>query len=211
MKNVYYYMKSNNKQLIMDATFTLSLKHGFDNVSIKQIQEEAGVSPGTIYYYFKSKDEILEYMLNKYIMDSFHQFKEKVKEFDGSFNERLNFIFRYESGNLVTKEEGFPYGLARPKITYKDYFILITSIHHRYREFSTGHKLHNEIFNFCHELVEEAVEKNEIRDDIDIKKIAVFIHTTLKGYIGLLVYQPEVTIDELVEYNMELIWEAIKK
>jgi len=204
-------LKSNNKHKIVETTFVLSLQYGFDNVSIKKIQEESGISTGSIYYYFKNKDEILDYLVNKYLMDIYEIFKEEVRKFDGSFIERLNFIFRYEGNTFSTKEEEFLNTLDRPKIGYKDYFILLTSVYHRYPDISTGHKIHDEIYNFCYELVEEAVKNGEIRDDIDIKKIAIFIHTTLKGYIGLLVYQPSFSIKELTEDNLELIWEAVKK
>jgi len=204
-------MKSNNKHKIIDTTFALALEYGFDNVSIRQIQEETGLAAGSIYYHFKNKDEILDYMLNKYIMDSFYEFKKEVKNLDAPFFEKLGFIFNFEGGTFSTQEEDFPYEFTRPKISYKDYFILITNIYHRYPEFSAGHVLHEEIHNFCYELVKKAIENKEIRDDIDAKKIAVFIHTTLKGYIGLLVYQPKITVEELVNYNLELIWEAIKK
>ncbi|RBQ22635.1 hypothetical protein ALNOE001_16930 [Candidatus Methanobinarius endosymbioticus] len=51
----------NNKQKIVDAAFDLSVKYGFDNVSMKQIQEAADIGAGSIYYHFKNKNEILEY------------------------------------------------------------------------------------------------------------------------------------------------------
>ncbi|WP_225370126.1 TetR/AcrR family transcriptional regulator [Methanobrevibacter arboriphilus] len=54
-----------NKDKIAQAAFLLSLKYGFDNVSIKQIQEEANVTTGAIYYHFKDKNDILDYILKK--------------------------------------------------------------------------------------------------------------------------------------------------
>ena len=98
-------MKSNSKFKISDATFKLSLQYGFDNISIKQIQEESGVATGSIYYYFKNKDEILEYMVNKYLMDQFYKTKKQITEFNGSFFEKMNLIFRYEGSELFTIED----------------------------------------------------------------------------------------------------------
>lgn len=205
-------MKSNTKNKIIEATFALSLKYGFDNVSVKQIQEESGVATGSIYYYFKKKDEILEYMLNKYLMYQFYEAKRQIKGFNGSFLEKLNFIFLYEGAESSSaKDDDFPYPLVRPKVNYKDYFILLTSIYHKHPEIGTAHEIHDELYKFYHELVQEAVENKEIRDDISIEKIAIFLQTSLKGYIGLLVFQPHISSENLIEYNIELIWEAIKK
>jgi len=204
-------MKSNNKHKIIDAAFNLSLKHGFDNVSIRQIHEETGLASGSIYYHFKNKDEILEYTVNKYLLDHFYEFKKQIKEFDGTLIEKINFIFRYEGGEFSTNDEEFPYALNRPKVRYKDYFILLTSIYHKHPEITTAHDIHEELYKFYYELVEEAIEKKEIREDIDIEKIAMFLQTTLKGYIGLLVFQPDLSTEKLIEYNTELIWEAVRK
>jgi AcrR family transcriptional regulator len=204
-------MKSNSKHKIIDATFALSLKYGFDNVSIKQIQKESGVATGSIYYYFKNKDEILEYMINKYLMEQFYVTKREIKKFNSSFLEKINFIFRYEGAELSTKEDDSQYLLTRPKVNYKDYFMLLTSIYPKHPEISTANDIHDELYKFYYELVQEAVENNEIRDDISVKKIAVFLQTSLKGFIGLLVFQPHLSPEELIECNIELIWEAIKK
>jgi len=204
-------MRSNSKYEIIDATFTLALKYGFDNVSIKQIQEESGVATGSIYYYFKNKEEILEYMINKYLMDQFYETKKEIRKFEGSFLEKMNFIFRYEGAELSTKEEDFPYILTIPKVKYKDYFVLLTSIYHKHPKISTAHEIHDELYKFFYELVQEAVENNEIRDDIDIRNIVIFIQTSIKGFIGLLVFQPHIPVEELVESNIKLMWEAIKK
>ena len=204
-------MKSNNKFKIVDATFKLSLQHGFDNISIKQIQEKSGVATGSIYNHFKNKDGILEYMINKYFMDQFYETTKEIKKFNGSFLEKMNFIFRYEGSELSTIEDDPPDVLTIPKISYKDYFLLLTSIYHKHPEVMTANEIHEEIYKLFYELVQEAVENKEIRDDIGIKKIAIFLQTSLKGYVGLLIFQPNLPLEKSVEYNMELIWEAIKK
>jgi len=205
-------LKSNNKHKIVETTFFLSLQYGFDNVSIKQIQKESGLSTGSIYYYFKNKDEILEYIVNKYLMDIYDEFKKEVREFHGSFLERITFIFRYEDKTFSAKEDIFSHDSSKPRIGYRDYFILLTNIYSKHPEISSAsHEIHDEIYNFCYELVEDGVKNKEIRDDISIEKIALFVHTVLKGYIGLLVFQTDFTFEQLVEYNLELIWEAVKK
>lgn len=44
---------------LLDIALTLFAEHGVENVSIKDLAAEAEVAPGLIYYYFKSKDELL--------------------------------------------------------------------------------------------------------------------------------------------------------
>lgn len=45
--------------LITAAAMKLFLEHGFEETSIRRIADEIGYTPGSIYSYFKDKDEIL--------------------------------------------------------------------------------------------------------------------------------------------------------
>lgn len=48
------------KQAIRDAVVAVVIEGGLANVSISKIAKRAGVSPGTIYLYFSSKEELLQ-------------------------------------------------------------------------------------------------------------------------------------------------------
>ena len=68
-------MKSRNK--IINVAMELFANYGYKNTTIKKIAKEANISKGLIYNYFKSKDELLEYII-------FHSFSEIDKSL--SFN-----------------------------------------------------------------------------------------------------------------------------
>ncbi|MCL2687241.1 MAG: TetR/AcrR family transcriptional regulator [Methanobrevibacter sp.] len=207
-------MKSNNpnnKNKIIDVAFILSLKHGFNHVSIKQLKEETGLSTGSIYYYFEDKNEILEYMVNKYFMNMFKKFIKKVKNFDGSFIEKIKFILKYRGNVFYTEEDESKHVSIRTQVDYKDYLILFISISHQHPEISAYYEIHDELYKLFYELIEEAIENNEINEDIDIEKVAIFLQTIFKGHIVLALYQPKIKIEKLVKSNTKLIWEVIKK
>ena len=202
----------NNKQKIIDVAFSLSAKYGFDNVSMKQIQEESGLAIGSIYYHFKNKDEILEYILRRYLLNGFDQLRNEVKQLDLPIMEKLRFIINYKSNDFATKEVISEYALKRPNFSHKDFFVLLTSIYHHHPEIRPiFYELHDEMYDFYYEIVKKAIENGEIRDDIDIRILIIFIQTSLKGYVDLWVYQPNFTLEELIEDNLQMIWEAIKK
>ncbi len=50
------------KELILKATLALVSELGLKGTTISQISKRANLSPGIIYYYFKSKDEILHHL-----------------------------------------------------------------------------------------------------------------------------------------------------
>ncbi|NMH73932.1 TetR/AcrR family transcriptional regulator [Bacillus sp. RO2] len=57
------------KQLIMEKATELFAKQGFEATSIQQITEQCGISKGSFYLSFKSKDELLTEMLDHFFME----------------------------------------------------------------------------------------------------------------------------------------------
>lgn len=58
------------REAIFCATIKLLAQYGFHGFSIKQLAEEAGVAAGTIYLYFKDRDELIR-ELNTQIINDF--------------------------------------------------------------------------------------------------------------------------------------------
>lgn len=50
------------ENIILDATEELFIKQGYDKTSVSEIAKESGIGKGTVYLYFKSKDELVETM-----------------------------------------------------------------------------------------------------------------------------------------------------
>ena len=62
------------KERILNVAIDLFAQKGFDAISLREIAEAAGIRKATLYYYFTTKDEILEQIL-KYVMESWNQSK----------------------------------------------------------------------------------------------------------------------------------------
>lgn len=55
------------KNEILDVAGRLFAAKGFDNTSTNDILEEVGIARGTLYYHFKSKEDILDAMIDRMI------------------------------------------------------------------------------------------------------------------------------------------------
>ena len=53
------------KERIFKAAKAILQKNGYENLSIKNICEEAGVSNGSFYHHFKTKDDLLSYYIEE--------------------------------------------------------------------------------------------------------------------------------------------------
>ena len=54
-----------NRNRIVEAALRLIDEKGFDNVTVSQITEAAGVSKGAFYIHFKSKEELIEQQISE--------------------------------------------------------------------------------------------------------------------------------------------------
>ena len=57
-------MSKNRKQELINLAYNLFIKEGYDNVSVDEIIAKAKIAKGTFYYYFKSKEEILDQVVD---------------------------------------------------------------------------------------------------------------------------------------------------
>ena len=92
---------------ILDAAEPLFYEKGYHETSISDIVKRMGVAQGTVYYYFKSKEEILEALMNRHMASIFTEaeyvaYSDKVSP-PQAFNILMQTIFRtvYYKGGLL--------------------------------------------------------------------------------------------------------------
>ena len=65
----YEEIRNEKRQLIIDVALKLFANHGYSSTSISQIAENANISKGLLYNYFKSKEELLNAIISKTIAE----------------------------------------------------------------------------------------------------------------------------------------------
>lgn len=86
--------KENIKEVILNATCALLETQALADISLAQIAETAGVSKGTLYYYYKTKGEIFFDITDRYLneqMEDFVRWTEN-KEKDTSIQRLVKYV-----------------------------------------------------------------------------------------------------------------------
>jgi len=55
------------KQELLQIAYRMFISHGYENTSVDEIIEEAGIAKGTFYYYFETKEQLLEEVIGMMI------------------------------------------------------------------------------------------------------------------------------------------------
>jgi len=94
------YMNSTKEKIFKAAISTFS-KNGFHKSTMDDIAENAGVAKGTLYYHFKSKDEILEFLideglkiLKKEVCDEINKLNNAIEKLRAVLIIQANFLYR---------------------------------------------------------------------------------------------------------------------
>ena len=87
--------KNNKYHLILEAAVKVFARQGFHQSTVAQIAKEAGVADGTIYLYFKNKDDILVQFFNFRAKQVFESFREEVDRAETSSDKLRNLVRRH--------------------------------------------------------------------------------------------------------------------
>ncbi len=87
--------KNNKYHQILEAAVKVFARQGFYQSTIAQIAKEAGVADGTIYLYFKNKDDILVQFFSYRTKQVFESFRDEVDRAETSADKLRNLIRRH--------------------------------------------------------------------------------------------------------------------
>ncbi|PWJ44587.1 TetR/AcrR family transcriptional regulator [Sediminitomix flava] len=140
-KEQFEEIREQSRKLILDTAASLFAEKGYLNTSISTIAKEAGIAKGSLYHYFKSKEELLNELLiyaigkEKEIFDkvepmglpAFERLEQLCKEFSEVVMEntrewRIYFNFSLQADASFFKEEHVVAHLGRVQMTFYQIF-----------------------------------------------------------------------------------------
>jgi TetR/AcrR family fatty acid metabolism transcriptional regulator len=87
--------RNNKYHQILEAAVKVFARQGFHQSTVAQVAKEAGVADGTIYLYFKNKDDILVQFFSFRAKQVFESFREEVDRAETSSDKLRNLVRRH--------------------------------------------------------------------------------------------------------------------
>ena len=84
--------KEARPQELLAAAAQVFLEQGFAAAKVEDIAARSGVAKGTVYLYFKSKEEIFEALVRENIAPIFHRVQETAQSFPGTTSELIGHL-----------------------------------------------------------------------------------------------------------------------
>lgn len=76
---------------LLAAALDLFVEKGFAATRVDEVAALAGVSKGTLFLYFPSKEELFKAVVREHISGRFSQWNDEIEEFDGSSQDMLRY------------------------------------------------------------------------------------------------------------------------
>ena len=92
-KETFLKLSKEKQQKVLDAAKKEFARVPIENVSIKNIVEDADIARGSFYQYFESKEDLLVYLLKENAERVSNKVKEKIQETDGDLFEIYIFLY----------------------------------------------------------------------------------------------------------------------
>lgn len=167
-------VESDVKERIIRESTRLFLANGFRGTSVKEITEAAKIGRGTLYWYFKSKDEILECIFRKFERTFVEGMINTVEKHEGGFVEKYRVFHKFATefardhrelalAGQTLLNEVLGSGTSAEK--------LIKSIYGRYR-------------HFVETMLVDGKREGVVQADLDA---AVYAHVICASHSGMLV------------------------
>jgi AcrR family transcriptional regulator len=80
---------------ILDAAFEEFVKNGYAATRLEDVATRAGVTKGTIYFYFETKERVFDEMVRHVSRSVFPELESYARHLEGSYTSRLQSLLRF--------------------------------------------------------------------------------------------------------------------
>lgn len=197
------------KDRIMESTFKLLLEEGLLDVSLSQIVKESQVGYGSIYYHFEDKDQLIQCVLNKYIIDMFLNQIETFKLSDDLMS-NLNLFYKKVLGFNEDDTYISYNNFSIDDVAFKKMILLTFEGQQRYELVRSYFKNYN--FKFTqtvNDIIIKGIENNQIKKDIDIGNTVFSIKSNIYGIFFLWLIEDITDVQNAIEINIENVLQLL--
>jgi len=186
------------KSQILNAAEGIFTKKGFDEARMDDIAVKTGLSKGTLYLYFKSKDDLIIAILDRIFQREFRQL-ENLQQGELSATETI-----WKLTEMLTKDI---MGILRlVPIVYE---FLALAFRNKYVQQALK-KYINRYLDILVPIIEHGIEAGEFRA-LDAREVAVAMGAMIEGTLLLWVYDKSlVEPDYHIRSGMKLLLEGVQ-
>ncbi len=190
------------KKKIYEAARELALNHGIENVSVNSIVKAAGVSKGSFYVHFESKDALTADFVNEYTANAdldYKSFLESLPDHESVLD--ILIMLAGEISDFIDTH----IGLENMRVLYKAHLTKTVNT-------TSAMSYNRELYNLFTEVLERGVRQGELREDIPVDSLAKHLIVAIRGItFEWCIRYPDYNLKEQVLDHFEILMYGLKR
>jgi len=187
------------KAQILNAAEGVFTKRGFNEARMDDIAEKTGLSKGTLYLYFKSKDDLIIAILERIFQREFRQL-EDLQQDDISASDAM-----MKLTDLITKDI-----VSMLRLIPIIYNFLALAFRNKYVQRALKDYI-NHYLNILIPIIQRGIDAGEFRS-VDAREVAIAAGAIIEGTMLLWVYDKSIIDPERhIRSGMKLLLEGVQK
>lgn len=168
---------------ILESAEALFEEKGIKDAKMTDIAKHCELSKGSLYFYFKSKDEIIWELMRKHSVREFEAGASYINDLDGTAYEKLKTYF-----GLFSKELIHSYTASNLSYQYREYMISVVSQNKLTEEMRDQfEELYKKNLSLIPGLIQAGIADGSIKADINAELIGGGIANAFGSYFRYLV------------------------
>lgn len=153
------------RQTLSDAALTVIGRHGYAGATVEKIAEEAGVSKGVVYYYFKTKADIATCVLTDSFENIVDEFEQIMKREASTHDTMIAFVKTFAMRIFANREASR---------------FILSEIWRDDRIWSSEmRRIEDRLIEMLERCLQHAMENGAIRPEIDKRFVSIAIIGTV--------------------------------
>jgi len=186
------------KTQIINAAEGVFTKKGFDEARMDDIAEETGLSKGTLYLYFKSKDDLIIAILDRMFQREFKQ----LETFNQDGVSAADAVWKIT--DLLTKDI-----LGMIRLIPIVYQFLALAFRNKYVQKALKQYI-NRYLDVLTPIIQRGIDSGEFRN-VDAREVAIAMGAMIEGTLLLWVYDQSIVDPEHhIHSGMKLLLEGVR-
>jgi len=185
----------NTRELILETALKGFLEKGFEKISLNELIRRSGLTKGAFYYHFKSKNELLSEVVQKYLHGYIGQHIENMNNFDGTILDKINMVIKKVTDVKKQMKKIAPKGIDSRAFM----FLLQDGLKNDATLRAYNNATQKVVLGKMETLFLKGQQDGEIRTDIDVKQMVALLSACINGVI----FDVTIVEDAIVEKRMK--------
>lgn len=182
------------KEVILRAAAKVFASNGFSSATVRDVADEADMLSGSLYYYFDSKESIVEQVLVEYLDKQIRAYERALEETEGA----------------VPRLEKLLAEALRGTVTHREHLTILQNDWQYVRPMTEIHERQMQVEELWLRTIQEGIDGGALRSDIGARMVYRTIMGAVQAVIRWFDPRGSASIDDIIAIQTAILLDGVR-